>query len=210
MFNCAHIFGAQASNDGAPRAGKFGFIELRTIAEANNSLNLSGADFMGRPIRVGRPADYVTPTPEIIRQCEGTGILGTPGDLGVTFAVPGVAPSGPDMAAATRVVVLRNMLSDAELSNEAECAEIIDDTLAKCAEDFGPVLAMVIARPGRDGLPEDCVGKVFLEFEQLEDAKKAAQGLNRVKFDDRIVETAFHEEGAMATLKALYPEQLRG
>jgi hypothetical protein len=167
---------------------------------------------MGRPIRVGRPADYVTPTPEIIMQCEGTGILGTPGDLGVTFAVPGVAPAaGPDMAAATRLVVLKNMLSDAELSNEEECAEIIDDTIAKCQEDFGKVLTMVIARPGREGLglADECMGKVFLEFEQLEDAKKAAQGLNRVKFDDRIVETAFHDEDIIPTLKQLYPEQLK-
>ncbi len=192
----------------AAAAGKFGFIELRTIAEANNSLNLSGADFLGRPIRVGRPADYVTPTPEIIMQCEGTGILGTPGDLGVTFT-PGVAASGPDMSKATRVVVLQNMLSDAELGNEAECQEIIDDTIAKCQEDFGPVGGMVIARPGRGGLPEGCAGRVFLQFAQLDDARKAAAGLNRVKFDDRIVETAFHDEAVMDTLRALYPEQLQ-
>jgi hypothetical protein len=60
-------------------AGKFGFVEMRTIAEANNALSMCGVDFMGRPIRVGRPADYVPPTPDMILQCEGTGILGTPG-----------------------------------------------------------------------------------------------------------------------------------
>ena len=52
---------------------------MRTIAEANNALSMSGVEFMGRPIRVGRPADYTPPTPEMILQCEGTGILGTPG-----------------------------------------------------------------------------------------------------------------------------------
>ena len=62
-----------------PSAGKFGFVEMRTIAEANNALSMSGVEFMGRPIRVGRPADYTPPTPEMILQCEGTGILGTPG-----------------------------------------------------------------------------------------------------------------------------------
>ena len=54
-------------------------MEMRTIAEANNALSMSGVEFMGRPIRVGRPADYTPPTPEMILQCEGTGILGTPG-----------------------------------------------------------------------------------------------------------------------------------
>jgi hypothetical protein len=158
---------------------------------------------------VSRPADYVMPTPEVIMQCEGTGILGTPGDLGVTMTPGLAAASGPDMSNATRVVVLQNMLSDAELGNEGECQEIIDDTIAKCQEDFGPVAGMVIARPGRGGLPEECAGKVFLQFAELDDAKKAAAGLNRVKFDDRIVETAFQDEALMDTLRALYPEQLQ-
>ncbi len=63
----------------APCPGKFGFVEMRTIAEANNALSMAGVEFMGRAIRVGRPADYAPPTPDMIRQCEGTGILGTPG-----------------------------------------------------------------------------------------------------------------------------------
>ena len=50
---------------------------------------------------------------------------------------------------------------------------------------------------------------MFVQFEALEHAKLAAQGLNRVKFDDRIVETAFHEESIMDRLRPLYPEQLR-
>ena len=68
--------------DAGRSAGKFGFVEMRTIAEANSALSMCGVEFMGRPIRVGRPADWVPPTPDMILQCEGTGILGTPGDGG--------------------------------------------------------------------------------------------------------------------------------
>ena len=191
--------------------GKFGFVEMRTIAEANNALSMSGVEFMGRPIRVGRPADYVTPTPDVIAQCEGTGILGTPGDLGVVYTIPGVAPvAGPDLSAATRVVVIKNMVSEAEMSNDAECEEIAEDTLAKCQGDFGKVECLIIARPGRPELPPDASGKVFVMFETVEDAKKAAVGLDRVKFDDRVVETAFDDEAIIVQLKELYPEQVRG
>ena len=50
---------------------------------------------------------------------------------------------------------------------------------------------------------------MFVQFEQVEDAKKAAVGLNRVKFDDRVVETAFLSEADMDRLAAVYPEQNR-
>ncbi len=123
------------------------------------------------------------------------------------FVIPGGVPE-PDLSAATRVVELRNMLSAAELASEAECADIADDTAAKCEEDFGPVARLVIARPGRAGLPDGAAeGRVYVQFAQLEDAKKAAVGLNRVKFDDRTVETGFLPEPAMDRLVELYPEQ---
>ena len=137
---------------------------------------------------------------------EGGGVAG---DYGVTeFAIPGLPP-GPDLSEATTVVALKNMMSTAELESDRECADIADDTWAKCEEDFGRVSRLVIARPGRSGLPEGTEGKVFVQFEQVEDAKKAAVGLNRVKFDDRVVETAFLSEADMDRLAAVYPEQNR-
>ena len=41
---------------------------MRTIAEANNALSMSGVEFMGRPIRVGRPADEL-PLGEQVTGC---------------------------------------------------------------------------------------------------------------------------------------------
>lgn len=172
---------------------KFGFVEFRTVAEANNALAMSGVEYYGRPIRVGRPADYAPPTPELIAQLEGTGILGTPGDLGVTGPVQivGAAEDGPDMTRATPIVVIKNMMSEAELADDNECEEIAQDTVDKCESDFGKVMNIIIARPGREGLEDALSGRCFVQFEDVESSKKAANGLWHVKFDDRIVETEF-------------------
>ncbi|KAJ1480730.1 hypothetical protein T484DRAFT_1809664, partial [Baffinella frigidus] len=51
------------------------------------------------------------------------------------------------------------------------------------------------------------VGKCLVEFADVDSARKAAVGLNRVKFDDRVVETDFYGEQEMQLLKAFFPEQ---
>jgi hypothetical protein len=56
----------------------------------------------------------------------GSGLLGTPGDEGV-----GDGLVGPDMSKATTVLLIKNMLSDAELGDENECKEIAEDTIEK-------------------------------------------------------------------------------
>jgi len=184
--------------------GKFGFVEMRTIQEATNALSMTGADCFGRPIRVGKPADYVPPDAALIQAAMGSGLLGTPGDEGVgEFAV-----AGPDLSKATTVLLIKNMLSEAELADENECKEIAEDTISKCNEDFGKVVALVIVRPGKEGVDADQVGKVFVEFGDVEICKKAATGLNNVKFDDRTVETDFDSTETMEKLKGLFPEQL--
>lgn len=106
--------------------GKFGFVEMRTIQEATNALSMTGADCFGRPIRVGKPADYVPPDTALIQVAMGSGLLGTPGDEGV-----GGDLTGPDMSKATTVLLIKNMLSDAELGDENECKEIAEDTIQK-------------------------------------------------------------------------------
>mmetsp|Transcript_9676 Transcript_9676/g.22337 ORF Transcript_9676/g.22337 Transcript_9676/m.22337 type:complete len:583 (+) Transcript_9676:120-1868(+) len=189
--------------------GKFGFVEMRTVQEATNALSMSGVDFMGRPIRVGRPADYVPPTPDVIMQCEGTGILGIPGDLGVEEFPGAGAAAGPDMAQATTVVEIQNMLSEAEVNDEQECKEIAEETVEKCQADFGAVTNLIIVRPGKEGVEPSMVGKVFVEFADMEAAKKAAAGLNHVKFDDRTVVTGFEAVDKFEALKALFPEQVK-
>ena len=45
------------------RAGKFGFVEFRTIAEATSCMALNNIELGGKQLRVERPRDYA-PMPE--------------------------------------------------------------------------------------------------------------------------------------------------
>jgi RNA recognition motif-containing protein len=69
------------------------------------------------------------------------------------------------------------------------------------------VTGIVIVRAGREGVAPELVGKCLVEFADVESARKAATGLNRVKFDDRTVQTDFAAEEEMPRLKELFPEQ---
>ena len=59
------------------------------------------------------------------------------------------------------MLLIKNMLSDAELGDENECKEIAEDTIQKCNEDFGKVVALVIARAGREGVDAEQVLSAF-------------------------------------------------
>jgi len=187
---------------------KFGFVEMRTVTEANNAMQMSGVMCYGRPVRVGRPVDYVALSLEVLMQCAGTGILGNEGDLGVvTGVVSSLIQDGPDIESATEVVVIKHMMSPAELACDAECQEIAEDTIAKCEQDFGKVVCLIICRPGQAHVPLEFVGQCLVQFAEVSSAIKAAQGLNRVKFDARTVYTEFAEVSIMGKLQGLFPDQ---
>lgn len=67
---------------------------------------MTGADCFGRPIRVGKPADYVPPDGPLIQAAMGSGLLGAPGDEGVGDFVA----SGPDMAKVSFLLFLCSYL----------------------------------------------------------------------------------------------------
>lgn len=56
----------------------------------------------------------------------------------------------PTEAAATQVLVLSNIFSEADLADAAECKDILEDTKDKCAES-GEVKAAMVVRPGEGG-----------------------------------------------------------
>ena len=193
--------------------GKFGFVEMRTIAEASNALLMTGADCFGRAIRVGRPADYAAPPPELLQQCEGSGLLGTPEDIsagGAARDLYGLEGAGPDIRKATEVVAIKYMISDAALACDAECRDIAEETIAKCEEEFGRIVCLMICRPQQQNVPRELVGQCLVQFEDVPSAIKAAQGLNHAKFDDRLVETSFADVAVMARLQGLLPPAARG
>lgn len=84
-------------------------------------------------------------------------------------------------------VLLKNMMTEAEMNDEEECKDIMQDTREKCMEDYGSVVSVLCARAGTE-CPAERVGQVFVRFGDVGTAIRAAQGLHNVKFDGRVVE----------------------
>ena len=59
-----------------------------------------------------------------------------------------------------------------QLACDAECKEIAEDTIAKCEDDFGPVVCLFICRPGQAHVPPHLVGQCIIQFADVESAIK--------------------------------------
>lgn len=167
--------------------GKFAFIELRTVKEAENALNLNNIPFMGAMLRVGRPSKYtgkVTPHGnwEDILAKYMSGELTLPQQAGGAPTAP-----APSASASSCVVELKNMLTHDDLRDDTEYEEIMEDTKEECSQ-FGALKSVVIPRSGPG------VTKIFLEYLTKEDAAKAIAGLAGRTFDGRKVEAAYFPE----------------
>lgn len=97
-------------------------------------------------------------------------------------------PSLPPYAAATRVLVLRDMLSKEDLENDEEFQDIEDDIRTEVSK-FGNLTTLLIPRGGEPG-----EGRVFLEYDAPDAALAAAQQLEGRIFDNRTVKTEFMDE----------------
>ncbi|PON67704.1 U2 snRNP auxilliary factor, large subunit, splicing factor [Parasponia andersonii] len=104
-------------------------------------------------------------------------------------AAVGVTPSN--------VVCLTQVVSADELRDDEEYEDIMED-MKQEGEKFGPLVRVVIPRPGADGEPSPGVGKVFLEYVEVDGASKARAGLNGRKFGGNQVVAVFYPENKFA------------
>lgn len=109
--------------------------------------------------------------------------------------LPDVGPT-PIQHPATRVLVLKNMVTSEELQDDEEYDDIVDDIKHECIK-FGTVISITVPRPG--GECEAAVGKVFVEFEDVRGAEKAAQELHGRGFASRTVEADYIPEKKYAS-----------
>lgn len=86
----------------------------------------------------------------------------------------------------TNVICLSNMVTPEELVAQQDYEEILEDVQQEMA-GFGTVKSVHIPRPGTEGKGD--VGKIYVEFETLENAWTASQALQGRKFNDRPVDT---------------------
>lgn len=174
-------------------SGKFAFIELRSPQEAASALNLNNIPFLGAQLRVGRPSKWTGPT-EQHGNWEDILAKYMSGELRLVLNVStGGSPHGiPPMSPASRVVELRQMLSEDDLKDDDEYLEILEDTRDECSQ-FGTLKQVTIPRLGEKGAT-----KIFLEYSSIGDAAKAIQGLAGRTFDGRKVEATYYDETKFA------------
>ena len=99
-----------------------------------------------------------------------------------------MAPAAVPVAAVpTRVVELKQMLTQQDLQDDEEYNDILEDTRDECSS-FGSLKNIVIPRSGPGAT------KIFLEYLSAEDAGKAIAGLKGRTFDGRQVEATYFDE----------------
>ncbi len=87
----------------------------------------------------------------------------------------------------TRVVELKQMLTQQDLEDDEEYNDILEDTRDECSS-FGTLKNIVIPRSGAGAT------KIFLEYLSADDAGKAIAGLKGRTFDGRQVGATYFDE----------------
>ncbi|CAL9153400.1 unnamed protein product [Musa hybrid cultivar] len=97
----------------------------------------------------------------------------------------------------TKVVCLTQVVSPDELNEDEEYEDIMEDMRAEGGK-YGKLVNVVIPRPVPNGEPAPGVGKVFLEYADIDGSTKARQGLNGRKFGGNQVAAVFYPENKFA------------
>ncbi len=100
------------------------------------------------------------------------------------------------MIIATRVLCLGEMVTAAELSDDKEYKEIVEDIESEC-KNYGSVLSIVVPRPTA-GQNVPGVGKVFVEYSDPAGAAKARADLEGRQFASRVVTASYFDETKFA------------
>ncbi|CAL5367225.1 unnamed protein product [Camellia sinensis] len=97
------------------------------------------------------------------------------------------------VALATKVLCLTQVVTADELKDDEDYEDILEDMRIECGK-FGTLVNIIIPRPNPNGEPTPGVGKVFLEYADVESATRARQGLNGRKFGGNQVVAVFYPE----------------
>lgn len=88
------------------------------------------------------------------------------------------------------------MVTEEDLVDDDEYNDIVDDIKGECA-NYGDIVSMVV--PRNTGANSDAAGKVFVEYQNVESAKKAADDLHGRGFASRTVEIDYFDESLYAS-----------
>jgi splicing factor U2AF subunit len=96
-------------------------------------------------------------------------------------------------AVGTKVLCLTQAVNEDELKDDEDYEDIVEDMRTECGK-YGNLVNVVIPRPNPNGEPVPGLGKVFLEYTDVESAAKARMGLNGRKFGGNQVVAVFYPE----------------
>ncbi|CAM9619885.1 unnamed protein product [Sphacelaria rigidula] len=191
-------------------SGNFAFVECRSVEECTALLNLNNIPFMGQELKINRPSKYPGPEtphlnwPDVLARF-------TSGNPNAAIPAPATTFGGVDAAQAaaqaavaalgvvslarpTTTLRLNNMLTAGDLEDEAGMGDIEEETKEEC-EKFGSVKSVHIPRPSTTNEQEKPgVGFVFVAFDAVDSAAKAAASLRARTFDGRKVEVTYWDE----------------
>jgi splicing factor U2AF subunit len=132
--------------------------------------------------------------------------LAPPGAGGPVFG-----PFGVPHPALTpsRVLLIGNALTAAELSDDDEYRAICEDVRAECAK-FGHVEELVIPRPHADpsAPPAAGVGLIFVRYPNMRDVAFAVGALNSRTFNGRRVVACYYDETRFAAKRLPRPDRI--
>ena len=84
---------------------------------------------------------------------------------------------GPRVQLASKVVVLKNIITLGDFERDEEYNDMVDEIREECST-YGLLASVIIPKPITDNpATEPGIGKVFLEFTNIEDAKSARKVL---------------------------------
>nr|KJB74747.1 hypothetical protein B456_012G005600 [Gossypium raimondii] len=97
----------------------------------------------------------------------------------------------------TKVVCLTQALNVDDLMDDEEYEDIVEDMRQEGGK-YGELVNVVIPRPNPNGEPSPGVGKVFLEYSDVEGSKKAQVAMNGRKFGGNQVIAVYYPESKFA------------
>ncbi|XP_026433017.1 splicing factor U2af large subunit B-like isoform X2 [Papaver somniferum] len=97
----------------------------------------------------------------------------------------------------TKVVCLTEVVTADELKDDEEYEDILEDMRVEGGK-FGTLMNIVIPRPQPNGEPSPGLGKVFMEYNDVEGSSKARAGLNGRRFGGNQVVAVFYPENQFA------------
>lgn len=95
----------------------------------------------------------------------------------------------------TNVLVMHELVTDAELQDDNEYTEVYEDVADECRQ-YGQLHVLLIPRPVGPGQRAPGQGKVYAQFGTKEQAEAAREEIEGREFDGRVVSTVYMDETA--------------